>query len=88
MTKNKTAIITGSTSGIGQGIAEVLAAAGCNIVLNGFGDKTEINELQNELATKNKVDVIYSDADMTKPDAIDKMIKQNLHLCVFGCEKA
>ncbi len=72
--QNKTAIITGSTSGIGQGIAEVLAKDGCNIVLNGFGDKKTILQLQNDIAGKHNVQVIYSDADMTKPKQIKKMI--------------
>jgi 3-hydroxybutyrate dehydrogenase len=46
MLRGKTALITGSTSGIGQGIAEALAAQGCNIVLNGFGDPSEIEALR------------------------------------------
>ena len=47
MLNGKTALITGSTSGIGQGIAEAFAAKGCNIVLNGFGDAAEIERLFN-----------------------------------------
>ena len=46
MAANKTALITGSTSGIGQGIAEIMAENGFNIVLNGFGDKDIIADLQ------------------------------------------
>lgn len=76
MLKNKTAIITGSTSGIGKGIAVELAKNGCNIVLNGFGDKKEIDGLKKSLAKEHKVKVIYSDADMKSGDEIGNMVKQ------------
>ncbi len=69
----KTALITGSTSGIGEGIARVLAAKNYNIVLNGFGNKKAIKELQSDLE-KGGVGVFYSDADMSKPRQIKKMI--------------
>ena len=46
MIRGKTALVTGSTSGIGLGIAEAFAAQGCNIVLNGFGDAEEIEALR------------------------------------------
>lgn len=72
--KGKTALITGSTSGIGQVIATMLAAKGCNIMLNGFGDKNEIQKLKKELAKKNKIKVEYSGADMSKPKEIKQMI--------------
>jgi 3-hydroxybutyrate dehydrogenase len=68
----KTALITGSTSGIGLGIATVLASKGCNIVLNGFGDKAEIERIRKELA-KN-VHVTYDPADMRDPEAIRAMV--------------
>jgi 3-hydroxybutyrate dehydrogenase len=74
MAKNKTAIVTGSTSGIGQGIAEAFAAQGIGIVLNGFGDKNEIETLRKGIADKFKVKVTYSGADMSKPAEIKKMI--------------
>ncbi len=71
MLKNKTALITGSTSGIGLGIARALAEQGANIVLNGFGDvegpKAEIAALG--------VRVAYHNADMSKPAEIEDMIK-------------
>ncbi len=54
MTKNKTAIVTGSTSGIGQGIAEAFAAIGINIVLNGFGAKVELKKLNPSVADTHK----------------------------------
>jgi 3-hydroxybutyrate dehydrogenase len=70
--KGKTALVTGSTSGIGLGIAKSLAEQGANIVLNGFGDyegpKAEIAALG--------VQVLYHGADMSKPAEIDDMMKQ------------
>jgi 3-hydroxybutyrate dehydrogenase len=71
---NKSAIVTGSTSGIGKGIAISLASAGYNIMLNGFGDEQEIKDFRKELAATNKVEVLYSAADMSKPDQIKAMI--------------
>ncbi|TIR15832.1 MAG: 3-hydroxybutyrate dehydrogenase [Mesorhizobium sp.] len=74
MFKGKTALITGSTSGIGQGIAEAFAAKGCNIVLNGFGDAAEIERLRAKLAADHRVAVRYDNADMSKGDAITSMM--------------
>jgi 3-hydroxybutyrate dehydrogenase len=68
MLKGKTAIVTGSTSGIGLGVARALAAQGANILLNGFGDPAEIKKLQTSLASQSGVKVAYSGADMSKPD--------------------
>ncbi|HZD19728.1 MAG TPA: SDR family NAD(P)-dependent oxidoreductase, partial [Burkholderiales bacterium] len=74
MFKGKTALVTGSTSGIGLGIAERLAAEGANIVLNGFGDAAEIERLRRDLAAQHKVSVVYDAADMSKPEAIAAMV--------------
>ena len=76
MVKGKTALVTGSTSGIGLGIATRLAADGANIVLNGFGDAAQIEALRKDLAAKNGVQVVYDGADMTKPDAVAAMMKK------------
>ncbi len=74
MLKGKTALVTGSTSGIGQGIAEALATQGANIVLNGFGEAAAIEALRAEIAEKNGVTVTYDGADMTKPAEIERMV--------------
>jgi 3-hydroxybutyrate dehydrogenase len=72
--KGKSAIVTGSTSGIGLGIAEALAGEGCNIMLNGFGDKAEIERIRKGIAEKYKVKAVYSGADMSKPAEIRQMV--------------
>ena len=74
MLKGKTALVTGSTSGIGQGIAETLAGGGANIILNGFGRADEIEALRAKIAADHGVAVRYDGADMSKPDAIEAMI--------------
>lgn len=76
MTKTLNAVITGSTSGIGLGIATSFAAEGWNVMLNGFGDADEIEATRAGLAEKYNVDVRYNGADMTKPDQIDDLIKE------------
>ena len=76
MLKGKTAIVTGSTSGIGLGVAQTLAAQGANILLNGFGDVAEIEKLRTSLASEFRVRVTYSAADMSKPDDIAGMVAQ------------
>jgi 3-hydroxybutyrate dehydrogenase len=76
MLDSKCAIVTGSTSGIGLGVARAFAAHGANVLLNGFGDTSEINRLRKSLAAEYGVTVAYSAADMTKPDEIAKMVAQ------------
>ena len=75
MLKGKTAVITGSTSGIGLGIAQAMAGAGANVMLNGFGDAAEIERIRAGIASENKVKALYSAADMSKPSEIAAMIK-------------
>jgi len=72
--EGETAIVTGSTSGIGLGIARALARRGANVVLNGFGDAGEIEIVRAALAAENDVEVAYDSADMSKPEAIHRMI--------------
>jgi 3-hydroxybutyrate dehydrogenase len=74
--KGKTAIVTGSTSGIGLGIAQALAAQGADIMLNGFGDVAEIAKLQKQIAARHTVKVSYSAADLSKPNAVSNMVEQ------------
>lgn len=74
MLQGKTAIVTGSTSGIGRGIATALAAAGCAVMLNGFGDPGQIEELRAELARRYGVGAAYSPADMSKPAQIRDLV--------------
>jgi len=76
MLKGKSAIVTGSTSGIGLGIARALAAQGCNVMLNGFGDGAQIEKLRAALAAEHKVTVLYSSADMAKPLEVAAMVDQ------------
>jgi len=74
MTKGKNAIITGSTSGIGLGIAEAMAGAGMNVMLNGFGDAAEIEATRSGLERRHGVTVAYHSADMTKPEEIADLV--------------
>jgi 3-hydroxybutyrate dehydrogenase len=71
--RGKTALVTGSTSGIGLGIARSLAAEGANILFNGFGDAAEIEKLQADIAKEFGVLTGYSAADMSKPAEIEDM---------------
>jgi 3-hydroxybutyrate dehydrogenase len=70
----KSAIVTGSTSGIGLGIAQAFAGAGMNVMLNGFGDAAEIEKTRAGLEKTFGVKIAYSAADMTKPNDIAGMV--------------
>jgi 3-hydroxybutyrate dehydrogenase len=78
MLQGKIAIVTGSTSGIGLGIAAALAAEGCDIMLNGFGDAAAIADVRQRLAEQHGVRVAYSPADMSKPADIREMVKTTI----------
>jgi 3-hydroxybutyrate dehydrogenase len=75
MLKGKTALVTGSTSGIGLGIAEALAAKGADVMLNGFGDADAIAGLRKRIADQFGVKVGYDGADLSKPDQIKTLIE-------------
>ncbi|MXN65026.1 3-hydroxybutyrate dehydrogenase [Stappia sp. GBMRC 2046] len=74
MLANKTAVVTGSTSGIGLAIAKAMAGEGANIVINGFGDANAIEKERSGIESEYGVKCVYSGADMTKPDEIAAMI--------------
>ena len=74
--KGKTALITGSTSGIGLGYARALAAQGAHVMINGFGDRDVIDGYVAELAESSGGKAMYSAADMTKPEAIRAMMAE------------
>ena len=75
MIKGKSAVVTGSTSGIGLAIAKALAEAGANVTINGFGDKAAIEIERAGLEKTYGIKAAYSAADMTKPAEIADMIK-------------
>jgi 3-hydroxybutyrate dehydrogenase len=72
--KGKTALVTGSTSGIGLGYAKALASEGANVMINGFGDAAEIEKERVGLEALSGGKALYSDADMTKPASIVAMV--------------
>ncbi|WP_025029520.1 3-hydroxybutyrate dehydrogenase [Nitratireductor aquibiodomus] len=73
---NRTAVITGSTSGIGLGVAEALAASGCNIVLNSFTDSADDHALAKKLADDHGVEAAYASADMSDANACRDLVEQ------------
>jgi 3-hydroxybutyrate dehydrogenase len=76
MRAGKTAIVTGSTSGIGLGITTALAGQGANIVLNGFGPVDEIEKIVGDLKRQHNVGVMYSSANIADPNEIEDMVDQ------------
>jgi 3-hydroxybutyrate dehydrogenase len=77
--KRKTALVTGSTSGIGLGIATRFAELGMDVILNGFGDVREIENVRKSLAAEHGVNVRYDAADMSKQADIEAMMAKALH---------
>jgi 3-hydroxybutyrate dehydrogenase len=76
--RGATALVTGSTSGIGLGIATAFAAGGANVILNGFGNSAEIEALRSRLESENGVKVRYDGADLSKQEPIEAMMAQAL----------
>jgi 3-hydroxybutyrate dehydrogenase len=75
MLKDRNAVVTGSTSGIGLAYARALAKEGANVLINGFGDKADIEKERSGIEKDFGVKAIYSPADMTKPAEIAEMVK-------------
>ena len=80
MLAGKLALVTGSTSGIGLGIARALAAQGSGIVLNGFGDPAQIESLRQGLSAEFGVPVHFEGADLTQPAQIEDLMRRVLAL--------
>ncbi|MEL7541474.1 MAG: SDR family NAD(P)-dependent oxidoreductase, partial [Pseudomonadota bacterium] len=74
MLKGKTALVTGSTSGIGLGIAKALAEQGADVVLSGLATDEEADALKQEISATHGVNVGFSGANLTDPDAIEGMM--------------
>lgn len=77
--KGRNAVVTGSTSGIGRAIAEALAAEGCNVMLNGFGDAGEIETARRQLAERTGRTIAYCAADMSRPGDVRTLIATAAH---------
>jgi 3-hydroxybutyrate dehydrogenase len=75
MLKGRRAIVTGSTTGIGQGIANAIAAAGCAVMLNGFGEAAEIEAQRAEMIRRYGVEVLYNGADLAKPEDCEQLVR-------------
>ena len=78
MLSGKIALVTGSTSGIGLGIAKALAAQGCQIMLNGFGDPAAVERTRAALEAEHRVKVRYDDADLTRPGEVTALVDATL----------
>ncbi|MBB3763201.1 3-hydroxybutyrate dehydrogenase [Sphingomicrobium lutaoense] len=74
--QGKTALVTGSTSGIGLAIARVFAAEGAAIMINGFGDADEIEETRRSLAEASGAQAVHDGADLSDPEAIEAMVER------------
>ncbi|SEA81046.1 3-hydroxybutyrate dehydrogenase [Rubrimonas cliftonensis] len=75
MDHRRTAVVTGSTSGIGQGVARALAASGMNVMLNGFGDRDAIEAERAAMAEETGADIAHDGADMSRPDEIARFVE-------------
>ena len=77
--QGKTALVTGSTSGIGLAIARAMAFEGASVMINGFGDPDEIEEIRQGLEASSGAQALYDGADLADPDAIESMVKRCGH---------
>ena len=78
MLEGKVALITGSTSGIGVGIARSLAGVGASIMMNGFGEADDIERLRSQLAEENGVSVAFDGADLSRPDEVNRLVEKTI----------
>ena len=76
MASRRTAIVTGSTSGIGLAIAHALAADGCNVVVNSFADTEQDKSIAEEVAGRHRVEAVYLRADMSKAEECRALVEQ------------
>jgi len=84
--ENRTALVTGSTSGIGAGIAKCLASRGCHIILNGFGEESVIKALQEEITSKYNTTAEYMAADLSSVAEIEQMYEKIKQLYPRGVD--
>jgi len=84
MLKGRRAVVTGSTSGIGLGIARALAAQGCAIMMNGFGDPAEIERLRASLEKEFGVQALFNGADLSQAAGCEQLIADAEKRLGFG----
>lgn len=75
MLRGRTALVTGSTSGIGLGIAQVLSESGCNVVINGFGNSETLRQIVQQLEAQSTANVFYHDADLARPEDCAALVR-------------